>query len=98
MFGLLAWVENYNQYIVSEWNEQASKSIDEDMSTAVSDIIDAEDNFIEVEKRIVLSNNPLQCMVSTTCHLVASTHTLMIMLCGLLGICLVLNHLVVLVL
>ena len=51
MFGdFLAWVENYNQYIVSEWNEQASQnSIDEDMSTAVSDIIDAEDNFIEVE-------------------------------------------------
>jgi hypothetical protein len=51
MFGdFLAWVENYNQYIVSEWNEQASqKSIDEDMSTAVSDIVDAEDNFIEVE-------------------------------------------------
>ena len=51
MFGdFLAWVENYNQYIVSEWNEQASQnSIDEDMSTAVSDIIAAEDNFIEVE-------------------------------------------------
>ena len=51
MFGdFLSWVENYNQYIVSEWSEQASQnSIDDDMSNAVSDIIDAEDNFIEVE-------------------------------------------------
>ena len=46
----LSWVENYNQYIVSEWNEQASqKSIDEDMSNAVDSIVNAEDNFIEVE-------------------------------------------------
>jgi hypothetical protein len=46
----LSWVENYNQYIVSEWNEQASqKSIDEDMSSAVDSIVNAEDNFIEVE-------------------------------------------------
>jgi len=51
MFGdFLSWVENYNQYIVSEWSEKASQnSIDDDMSNAVSDIIDAEDNFIEVE-------------------------------------------------
>jgi hypothetical protein len=35
---------------VSEWNEQASqKSIDEDMSNAVDSIVNAEDNFIEVE-------------------------------------------------
>ena len=46
----LAWIENYNQYIVSEWSEQASqKSIDEDMSSAVESIVNAEDNFIEVE-------------------------------------------------
>ena len=46
----LSWVENYNQYIVSEGNEQASqKSIDEDMSNAVDSIVNAEDNFIEVE-------------------------------------------------
>ena len=32
------------------WSEKASQnSIDDDMSNAVSDIIDAEDNFIEVE-------------------------------------------------
>ena len=51
MFAYLrSWVENYNQYIVSEWNEQASqKSIDEDMSNAVDSIVNAEDNFIEVE-------------------------------------------------
>jgi len=46
----LSWIENYNQYIVSEWNEQASqKSVDEDMSKAVDSIVSAEDNFIEVE-------------------------------------------------
>ena len=46
----LAWVENYNQYIVSEWNEGASKkSIDEDMTTVVSDIIEDDNEFIEVQ-------------------------------------------------
>jgi len=46
----LSWIENYNQYIVSEWNVEASqKAVDEDMANAVSDIVEEDNNFIEVE-------------------------------------------------
>ena len=47
----LSWIENYNQYIVSEWNVEASaKAVDEDMATAVSNIIEDDSDFVDVDK------------------------------------------------
>ena len=47
----LSWIENYNQYIVSEWNVEASqKAVDEDMTNAVSNIIEDDSDFVEVDK------------------------------------------------
>ena len=39
----LAWVENYNSYIINEWDSQASQKHSEEDNSVVGDFIDIEE-------------------------------------------------------
>ena len=39
----LAWVENYNSYIINEWDAQANQKYDDEDNSVVGDFIDIEE-------------------------------------------------------